>query len=252
MANLEVEKAMMSRNEVSPTRRLLLLAGGVIALGAALPHAVLAQAKPKIGFIGAGREGGALAKLFTQAGYQVKLSARDLGPVKDLATQLGPNASAGTTAEAIAWADVVLISVPYAALPQVGRDFGAQLKGKVVIDTCNPNVTRDGDMAKEALEKGTGVMDPMYLPGTRLVRAFNAINFMALLAAAHHPGELVGVAVAADDQGALAIVKRIITDSGFEPVVVGGLATAKSFDPGTPIYPKALPASELRAALGVK
>jgi predicted dinucleotide-binding enzyme len=144
-----------------------------------------------------------------------------------------------------------VVSVPYAALPQVGRDYAAQLKGKIIIDTCNPNASRDGDMVKDAVEKGTGVMDPIYLPGTRIVRAFNSISFTALGENAHHPGELYGIELAADDPQALATVKQIVTDVGYEPVVVGGLATAKKFDAGAPVYPKAMPASEMRKALGL-
>lgn len=230
------------------TRRLMM---GAMLGTLAAPQIALAQAKPKIGFIGSGRLGGTLAKLMTGAGYQVMLSARDLGPVKELAAQLGPNAQTGTPEQAAAWGDVVVVSVPYAALPQVGRDYAAQLKGKVIIDTCNPNPTRDGDMTKDAFEKGTGVMDPIYLPGTRIVRAFNSISFAALGQNAHHPGELYGIELAADDAQALATVKQIVTDIGYEPVVVGGLATAKKFDAGSAVYPKAMPASEMRKALGL-
>jgi predicted dinucleotide-binding enzyme len=231
------------------TRRLMM---GAMVAGLAAPQMALAQAKPKIGFIGSGRLGGTLAKLLTGAGYTVMLSARDLGPVKELAAQLGPNAQTGTPEQAAAWGDVVVVSVPYAALPQVGRDYAAQLKGKIIIDTCNPNPTRDGDMTKDAIEKGTGVMDPIYLPGTRIVRAFNSISFTALGQDAHHAGELHGIELAADDAQALATVKQIVTDVGYEPVVVGGLATAKKFDAGSPVYPKSMPASEMRTALGLK
>jgi predicted dinucleotide-binding enzyme len=217
----------------------------------AAPRA-FAQTRPKIGIIGSGRIGGTLARLWTEAGYQVMLSARDLAPVRQLAAQLGPNARVGTPAEAAAWGDVVLVSVPYGALPQVGRDYAAQLKGKVVLDTCNPNLARDGEMAREGLEKGTGVMDPLYLPGTRLVRAFNAISYVALGQEAHRAGERFGIELAADDPEALTIAKQLVTDAGFKPVVVGGLADARKFDPGTPVYPKAMPASQMRAMLGLK
>ena len=156
---------MIHENKLTLTRRLMM---GTMIAGLCAPGMALAQgAKPKIGFIGAGRLGGTLAKLWTEAGYQVMLSARDLGPVKELASQLGPNAQVGTPDQAAAWGDVVVVSVPYAALPQVGHDYAAQLKGKVIIDTCNPNPARDGDMTKDAIEKGTGVMDPIYLPGTQ-------------------------------------------------------------------------------------
>jgi predicted dinucleotide-binding enzyme len=147
---------------------------------------------------------------------------------------------------------VVVVAVPYSALPQIGRDYAAQLKGKIVIDTCNPYLGRDGDMAKDAIAKGTGVMDPIYLPGTRLVRAFNSITYTALAQDGHHPGELYGIELAADDPDALTVVKRLVTDAGYEPVVVGGLSTAKKFDQGAPVYPKAMLASDMRGALGLK
>jgi predicted dinucleotide-binding enzyme len=239
-------------HETTPalSRRLLL---GTMIASLAIPGAALGQAsKPKIGFIGAGHVGGTLAKLWTGAGYQVMLSGLDLGPVKELAAQLGPNAQAGTPQQAAAFGEVVVVTVPYSALPQIGRDYAAQLKGKIVIDTCNPYLQRDGDMAKDALEKGTGVMDPIYLPGTRLVRAFNSIVYADLAKDGHHPGELYGIELAADDQAALAVVKRLVTDAGYEPVVVGGLSTAKSFDQGSPVYPKAMLASDMRKALNLK
>jgi hypothetical protein len=94
-------------------------------------------------------------------------------------------------------------------------------------------------------------MDPIYLPGTRLVRAFNAINFQSLADDSHHPGELIGIELAADDPKALAVAKQLVTDAGYEPVVVGDLSTAKKFDTGTPVYPKPIPASQLRAMLGL-
>lgn len=236
-------------NDFPLSRRAALLGTAMLAMGRA---AASAQDKPKIGIIGAGHIGGTLGRLWTQAGYKVMLSARNLGPVRQLAAQLGPNASVGTPAQAAAWGDVVVVSVPYGALPQVGRDYAAQLKGKVVLDTCNPNSARDGDMTKDALEKGTGVMDPVYLPGTRLVRAFNSITYRALGSEAHRPGEPIGIELASDDPEALAVARRLVTDAGFEPVVVGGLATAKSFDTGTVVYPKALTAREIRAALHLK
>ena len=238
--------------EFNPTLSRRFLLGAMLA-GAVLPTAAIAQpAKPKIGFIGAGHVGGTLAKLWIAAGYQVMLSGLDLGPVKELVAQLGPSAQAGTPAEAAAWGDVVVVTVPYSALPQIGRDYGAALKGKIVLDTCNPYLQRDGDMAKDALEKGTGVMDPIYLPGTRLVRAFNSIVYADMAKDAHHPGDLYGIELAADDPAALAMGKRLVTDAGYEPVVVGGLSTAKKFDQGSPVYPKAMLAGDMRAALGLK
>jgi len=177
--------------------------------------------------------------------------ARDLEPLKALAAQIGSNVQVGTPAQAAAFGEVVVVTVPYGALPQVGRDYASQLKGKIVLDTCNPNVRRDGDMTKDALEKGTGVMDPIYLPGTRLVRAFNTVGAAQLAPNANRPGEHIGIPLASDDKDALLVAARMVRDAGFEPVIVGDLSTARRFDPGTAVYGKALPASEVRAALNV-
>jgi predicted dinucleotide-binding enzyme len=229
------------------TRRAALCGG--ITIAALAP--ALAALNIKIGVIGAGRIGGTLARLWAEAGYKVMISARTLEEVQKLAVQIGHGVTAGTTQQAAAFGDVVLISVPYGALPQVGKDNAAQLKGKIVLDTCNPYIGRDGEMARAALEKGTGVVNPTYLPGTKLVRAFNQVSAAALASEAHRSGEKIGVPLAGDDKAALDTAKQLVIDAGFDPVVVGGLSTAKRFDPGTPAY-HTLTARELRAILGIK
>src|SRR5215470_2975386 len=212
--------------------------------------AARADAPQKIGIIGAGHIGGTLAKLWVKAGHEVLISSRHPDELKPLAESLGPRAHVGTPAEAARFGDVVVVSVPYAALPQIGRDLKADLAGKIVLDTCNPYPGRDGDMANEARKKGNGVASPEYLPGVRLVRAFNAINSGTLSAEAHRKPPLVGIPLAGDDAEALKIAQRLVSDAGFDPVVVGGLARAKDFDVGTPVYTKLLTAAELRKALG--
>jgi 8-hydroxy-5-deazaflavin:NADPH oxidoreductase len=213
-------------------------------------HAAPPAARPiKIGIIGTGHIGGTLAKLWVAAGYEVLLSSRHPDELKPLAKQLGPRARVGTPREAASFGDVVLISVPYKALPELGRDLKAELAGKIILDTCNPYPGRDGDMANDARKKGTGVASPEFLPGTRLVRAFNAINAGSLSAEAHRKPPLVAIPLAGDDAEALKVAQRLVSDAGFDPVVVGGLARAKDFDVGTPVYTKLLTAAELRKAL---
>jgi hypothetical protein len=226
---------------------LLVLTMLFTACGRAAPP----EAHPmKIGIIGTGRIGGALAKLWVAAGHEVLISSRHPDELRPLAKQLGPRARVGTPKEAASFGDVVLVSVPYKALPELGRDLKAELAGKIVLDTCNPYPGRDGDMANEARKKGTGVADPEFLPGTRLVRAFNAINAGSLASEAHRKPPLVGIPLAGDDAEALRVAQRLVTDAGFDPVVVGGLARAREFDVGTPVYTKLLTGAELRKALG--
>ena len=205
----------------------------------------------KIGIIGSGRIGGTLGGLWVKAGHEVLFSARNLDEVKKLVAGLGPRARAGTPREAAVFGEVILISVPYGALPQLGRDLAGDLRGKVVLDTCNPVPRRDGDVAVAALAKGAGVASAELLPGVRLVRAFNTVGASALRSEAHRAGDRVAVPLAGDDALALQIAARLVEEAGFEPVVVGPLVRAKEFDPGTAVFGKALPARELRRALGL-
>jgi 8-hydroxy-5-deazaflavin:NADPH oxidoreductase len=206
----------------------------------------------KIGIIGTGHIGGTLATLWVQAGHEVLMSSRHPEELQPLARSLGPKAHAGTPKEAAEFGEVVVVSVPYGALPQIGRDLKAQLAGKIVLDTCNPYPSRDGEMAVEARRKGTGVADPEFLPGVRLVRAFNAINSGDLKSEAHRKGEPIAIPLAGDDPQALKVAEQLVRDAGFEPVVVGPLSTAREFDVGTEVYTRLLTAPQLRQALGLK
>jgi 8-hydroxy-5-deazaflavin:NADPH oxidoreductase len=205
----------------------------------------------KIGIIGAGQIGGTLARLWVEAGHEVLLSSRHPEALRPLAKSLGARARVGTPREAASFGDVVLVSVPYGALPEIGKDLKAELAGKVVLDTGNPYPQRDGSMAVEARAKGTGVASAQFLPGVRLVRAFNAINSGDLRSEAHRSGAPIAIPLAGDDREALAIAQRLVRDAGFEPVVVGPLSRAREFDVGTAVYTRLMTAPQLRQALGL-
>src|ERR1700738_2607036 len=198
------------------------LAIGGLALGltAVSPRAVRAQAtgaKLKIATIGAGREGGALGTVFAKAGYPVMFSSRNPETLKDLVASAGPNAKAGTVAEAVAFADVVLIVVPYTAVEQIAKDYGTQLATKqLVIDVSNPIARRDGEeFVKKINEQGgVGLVAAKMFPGVPLVRAFNAIGSGGLAAAAHRPGAPLGVPIASDDPKAIELASKLIKDIG--------------------------------------
>lgn len=218
------------------------------------PRAAFAAGKSKplkIGIIGAGRIGGTLGELWVKAGHEVLLSSRHPERLKGLAKRLGPRARAGTPRQAAAFGDVVLVSVPYHATPQIGRDFAAELAGKIVLDTGNPFPGRDGEMALAARAKGAGLASAEFLPGVRLVRAFNSVGHYALRSGAHRAGERIAIPLAGDDKEALVMAARLVRDAGFEPVVVGALSRAKIFDAGTSVFGQALTARELRRRLGI-
>ena len=236
-----------------PTRREFLLTTIAVPLVAqALLDAQAQTKKPmKIAFIGSGRQGGAMGLQFARVGHEVMFSSRNPDNLKDLVAKAGAKARSGRPEEAARWGDVIVIAVPYGALPQVGKDYAPLMKGKVVIELGNPRADRDGPMANDAIKKGTGVASAEYLPGVRLVRAFNALSFVQVEREAHRAGEKLGIPVAGDDAAAVATVVQLVQDAGFDPVVVGGLARAREFDTGTPVYVKGLTAAQLRTALNL-
>jgi len=249
-----LEKTMKTRNCQSLTRRNFLLGSASVLAGLALGAMPLHAADKvglKIGIIGSGKIGGTLGELWLKAGHAVMFSSLDLEHDKALAARLGHPAQAGTPKQAAAFGEVLLISVPYAALPQLGRDLREELAGKAVLDTCNPFPARDGDMALDARAKGSGIASSLFLSGARLVRAFNSVGYAKLQSEAHRAGERVAIPLAADDAAALQIAQRLVWDAGFEPIVVGGLTRAREIDPGMPVFGKALTAAELRQGLGI-
>jgi 8-hydroxy-5-deazaflavin:NADPH oxidoreductase len=227
---------------------LAMTAWCAVALGglAAPGHA---QTPMKIGIIGSGRIGGTMGEHWVKAGHEVLFSSRHPETLRPLAERLGPKARVGTPREAATFGDVIFLAVPYAAIPDLGRDLANDLKGKIVVNASNPIPSRDGPLAQEAQQKGAGVADVELLPGARIVRAFTSPGAGVFKSEAHRAGERIAVAVAGDDQEAVDVASRLVRDAGFDPVVVGPLSRAKDFQPGTPVFGRAMTAREMKQAL---
>jgi len=190
--------------------------------------------KVKIGIVGSGRVGGTLGRVWANAGHQVMFSSIDLEHDRKLAAEVGANASAGTPREAAKFGDVLVVSVPYRAMPAVGKDLGELLKGKIVLDTSNPIESRDGEIVKWAMEKGAGLASAELLPGARIVRAFNAVGYMRMAEAAKSQPRM-GMPIAGDDPKAIEIVSGLVRDIGYEPVLIGNLAMGRHLTPRQPL-----------------
>jgi 8-hydroxy-5-deazaflavin:NADPH oxidoreductase len=237
-------------------RRAVLGAGGALILSAALlPTRSLAQtksgAKMRIGIIGSGHIGGTIGGLWVKAGHPVLFSSRHPEELKDLVAGLGVLARAGSVDQAIAFGDVVFIAVPYGALPQIGRDYNGALKDKIVLDAGNAVAARDGAIADEVERDGVGVTSQKYLPGTRLVRSFNTLSYMVFAREANRPDPKLAVPIAGDDPEAVRVAASLVSDAGFDPVLVGKLADARRFQRGEPGYGQQVSAAELRQKMSL-
>ena len=218
---------------------------------AALPRGVFGQAATgpsgiKIGIIGSGNLGSTLGTLWVKSGHPVLFSSRHPEELKKLVDSLGPLARAGTVREALAFGDVIFVAVPYAAYPQIGKDYAQEFKGKVVIDAGNAVPARDGEISKEARENGIGMTSAKYLAGARIVRAFNTLSYRRLANASNRPEGRIGIPMAGDDKDALAIASSLVRDAGFDPVIIGPLERAKDFAQGAPLYGQEITAQEMQ------
>jgi predicted dinucleotide-binding enzyme len=243
----------MSHSESSRLdRRALLRVASFASLAlvtSTLSRNAWSQAPLKVGIIGSGHIGSTIGSLWVKAGHPVMFSSRHPEELAPLVEGLGPLAKGGTVADAIAFGDAVLIAVPYKAYPQIGQDYGSKLAGKVVLDAGNATAARDGEILNEVREEGIGVTSAKYLPGARIVRAFNAISYKVFAAEANRAGDRMAIPLAGDDKDALTVASTLVHDAGFDPVVVGPLARAMVFAQGGPLYGQQLTAQEYRQKL---
>ena len=203
----------------------------------------------RIGIIGAGMIGSTLAKLWSEAGHEVRLASRHPEQLDDVVERLGTLVSAGTPMDAAEFGDVVMLTVPLKAVPDLARELRSSLSRKVVLDTGNAYERRDGEIARRASEHAAGSAGwaAAMFPEARWVKAFNTVNFKTLQSEAHRSGERVGIPLAGDDPEALRVAAGLVREAGFDPVIVGPLVRGKDFEPNSRPYDTGMSGSELRA-----
>ncbi|WP_201001894.1 NADPH-dependent F420 reductase [Pseudomonas cichorii] len=232
-------------------RRAVLMAIMVLSTLWLFPATSHAEPRMRIGVIGAGSHGGTLGRLWVQAGYEVMFSSRTPSELEPMVKQLGPLASTGTPQQAAEFGTVVFFAVPYNALVQLGQDLAPALRGKIVLDATNPPPDEGNALSREAYANGVGETSARYLPGTRLVRAFSAVDATSVSTSARGQGAKLGVPIASNDSQALEVAARLARDIGCEPVITGNLATARTFQRGGPGFRANTDAVELRQLLGL-
>jgi predicted dinucleotide-binding enzyme len=190
-----------------------------------------------IGLIGSGHIGSTVARLAVAGGHDVVLSnSRGPETLADLVEELGPRARAATPVEAAEAGEVVVVTIPLKNYREVPVD---PLKGKVVIDTNNYYPQRDGHIAELDDESTTTAeLLQAHLPESKVVKAFNNINYLMLRELARPSGdpERSVLAIAGDDAGAKATVARFLDEIGYDAHDVGPLSEGWRFQRDEPAY----------------
>ena len=190
-----------------------------------------------IGFVGSGNIGGTVAKLAVDAGYDVVVSnSRGPETLGDLVSSLGDKARAGTTAEAVAAGDLVVVTIPLGKI----NDVAAQpFSGKTVIDTCNYYPERDGDIAAlDEKRTTTSGLVAEHFDAATVVKAFNNIYFEHL-GSMQRPagaGDRNTLMIAGDDDAAKQRVTEFIDTLGYDVLDTGSLADSWRFQRDQPAY----------------
>jgi predicted dinucleotide-binding enzyme len=203
----------------------------------------------KIGIIGTGAIGGIIAKKLAATGHEVKVySSGGQQKLEERARELGVMPS--TKDQIIADVEVLIVSVPTIAVPELS-DLIAKISDKViVIDTSNYYPFRDGQI--EALKNGK--VESVWVSetlGRPVIKAFNNLLAYSLEHGSKPEGakNRIAMAVSGDDQQAKDIVSILIKDAGFDAVDAGTLADSWRHQPGTPAYCTELGVTELKQAL---
>lgn len=189
----------------------------------------------KVGILGTGDVGKALANGFIALGHEVKMGSRDAKNEKAVAwaSTAGMNASTGTFAEAAKFGGVVVLALAWAGAENAIKLAGpGNFAGKVVIDPINPLKFENGKLV--GLDVGTtdsaGEMVQRWLPSAKVVKAFNIVGY-ALMFKPDLPGGPPDMFICGNDAGAKATVTGVLKDFGWPAIDIGGIEGARLLEP---------------------
>lgn len=182
----------------------------------------------KIGFIGCGNMGGALAKRCADAGHQVMVSTRTKEHAEERAKECGKDAKAGTVTDVVEVGDIVFLAVPYSEVTDALKSAG-DLKGKILVDITNALTP---DFLGLAIGFSTSAAEEIakLAPNAKVVKAFNTI-FAQVAANPTFKDGKPAVFVASDHADAKRKVMELASDIGFDAYDSGPLKNARLIEP---------------------
>jgi predicted dinucleotide-binding enzyme len=218
--------------------------------GAATPADV--PVTERVGIVGAGKLGMAVARAALAAGYQVAVASS--GPGERIALSidvLAPGAVASSVEEVVDFADLIVLAVPTHRFRELPSDL---FDGKILVDAMNYWPDTDGeDPELAAADDGSSVVVQAHFPGARVVKGLNQLGYHQLDEYPRDAGapDRVAVAAVGDDRLAVRTVMHLIDRLGFDAVDGGPLAKGKLLEPDGSPYAETFSADDLARRLSV-
>jgi 8-hydroxy-5-deazaflavin:NADPH oxidoreductase len=204
----------------------------------------------RIAVLGAGHVGPVIARIALDAGFEVVIATSGSPENLELITQVVmPGVEARWAADAVAAADMVVLSIPLHRFPALDP---ALLAGKLVVDAMNYWAPADGVVPMfQDEELSSSEIVQRRLAQSTVIKALNQIAYQDLEDGRRPAGSLDrhAIGVAGDDRDAATLVGEVIDRFGYDPVLLGTLRAGRVLQPGGPVFGAVLTRSEFERAI---
>jgi predicted dinucleotide-binding enzyme len=204
----------------------------------------------RLGIVGAGKIGTAIARAAVAGGYDVAISGSGaVERIELIAEVLAPGAHPATTDDVVHHSELIVLAVPMHRFRELPGDL---FDGKVLVDAMNYWEEIDGideDLATAPM--GTSVVVQEHFPSARVVKSLNHLGYFKFDQGRRTQGapDRIAMAAAGNDPDAVAAAMRLIDRLGFDPVNAGSLDGGVALQPGGPVFGIGLSADKLTKLL---
>lgn len=206
----------------------------------------------RLGIVGAGKIGTAIARAAMEGGYDVALSGSGAADRIELIVEvLAPGAHAVTTDEVVGYSDLIVLAVPMHRFRELPHDLFA---GKILVDAMNYWEEIDGvDEELATAPLGTSVVVQDWFPSSRVVKSLNHLGYFKFAEGRRPRGapDRLALAAAGNDRAAVAVVLQLIDRLGFDAVDAGSLEAGVALQPNGHLFGVSHRAEELSRSLGL-
>ena len=182
--------------------------------------------KTKVAVIGLGNIGRTIAANLVKGTHPVIISSREIKKAQSFAAELGVLAIAEETSKAIKDADLIIPAIYFDKIKEFLGQYAEELKGKVIIDVSNP-IAPDGNGGfKKIIDKDVSagqILAALTPKDASFVKAFGTLGAASLSGATFTEPARKVLFYASDSTNSNKQIEELITDSGFEPLHVGGI-----------------------------